>query len=118
MHRFLFLFISVFFLCCQSNPDLSGSWSGLQMIKGDSIYNKSFPDRCSLNINENHYFFRGNTGVIEKGMIEISEKYLTIQDTLRNNGQKNIQYEMIGSDTLQLTMNDQNEALILVLKKD
>ncbi|HKK89363.1 MAG TPA: hypothetical protein VJ917_10970 [Saprospiraceae bacterium] len=111
-------FSLLFFISC-GEKDISGTWTGLSLYENGHLMDNSKAELCSLYIDENGaYFFRGNTGLIEKGLLSQKKNLLYMQDTLREQPTKQIAYDLIGQDTLELLMNDQSNALRLTMKKE
>lgn len=111
------LVFSLLFLISCGQKDISGTWTGLSIYENGHKMENSKAELCSLYIEDGAYFFRGNTGVIEKGLLSQKKKMLYMQDTLREQPTKQIAYDLTGTDTLELLMNDQSNALRLTMKK-
>lgn len=112
----LFASILVFLSC--SNNDLEGSWTGFQLSENGAEMTDSKAELCSLHIANDGYFFRGNTGVIEIGLLTQKQAVLYMQDTLRELPTKQIAYKLHGEDTLELIMNDDsNEVRLKMARK-
>ena len=116
-HSTKFLLVSLLFVFSCGEKDISGSWTGLTIYENGTEMPESKAELCSLRIEDGGYFFRGNTGVIEKGLLKQKKKLLYMQDTLREKDAKQIAYKLIGKDTLELLMNDQSNALRLTMKR-
>jgi hypothetical protein len=117
-HSYKFMLISLLFVFSCGQKDISGTWTGLSIFENGSQMAESKAELCSLRIENGAYYFRGNTGIIEKGLLSQKNKMLYMQDTLREQPTKQIAYELIGEDTLELLMNDASNALRLTMKRE
>lgn len=117
-HSYKYLLISLFFFFSCGQKDISGTWKGLSIYENGEEMSRSKADLCSLHIDDGAYFFRGNTGLIEKGLINQKKKVLYLRDTLRERPTKQIAYKLIGSDSLELIMNDNSNELRLLMQRE
>lgn len=115
-YTLLFLCLIIVFSCKKEN--IQGSWTGYAIYENGKEMMDSEAQRCSLFLGDQNYFFRGNAGAIEKGLYRQKQSLLVMRDTLYEELSRNISYELKSADTLLLTMNKDNQAVQLYLKKN
>ncbi len=116
--RFSAIFGALLVIWSCGKNDLEGAWVGYSIQQGDSTFIHAKAEQCSLFLGEEYYFFRGNTGAIEKGIYTQGDDYISLEDTLRSANAKKIAYDLKSLDTLELTMNKNGEALILNMRRN